>query len=278
MSRPALLGEVHALGEALHEPGDADLVDHLGQLARRRTGPSGRQARAKLMITGSARAKASASPPHITVSTPFSAPAWPPETGASTKAKPLPRPPRRRVRARLRRRPSCCRRRRRPCAMPAKAPSGPSVTERRSSSLPTQENTKSWPLGGLRGRPARPPPCSDDPLLGLGEGAVVDGDVVPLGREMAGHGIAHDAETEESDFRHVAMLLLRMGPAARRRRSPRDAQACAGDAASAAVRPGPRRGGSPRRCTDRAARRRGTPTDRRSARRRGASCPSGRRP
>ena len=34
MSRPALLAEMDALGEALHETGDADLVDHLGELAR----------------------------------------------------------------------------------------------------------------------------------------------------------------------------------------------------------------------------------------------------
>ena len=30
---PGLLAEMHALGQALHEAGDADLVDHLGQLA-----------------------------------------------------------------------------------------------------------------------------------------------------------------------------------------------------------------------------------------------------
>ncbi len=52
------------------------------------TGPSSRQARAYDPITGSTRAKVSASPPHMTVSTPFSAPAWPPETGASMKPKP----------------------------------------------------------------------------------------------------------------------------------------------------------------------------------------------
>jgi hypothetical protein len=36
-------------------------------------------------------------------------------------------------------------------AMPAKAPSAPSVTERRSSSLPTQQNTMSAPCGASRG-------------------------------------------------------------------------------------------------------------------------------
>ena len=51
-------------------------------------GPSNLQARAKLMISGSTLAKMSASPPHMTVSTPFSAPACPPETGASMKPRP----------------------------------------------------------------------------------------------------------------------------------------------------------------------------------------------
>ena len=41
------------------------------------------------LITGSAAAKSASSPPHITVRTPFSAPAWPPETGASMNLKPL---------------------------------------------------------------------------------------------------------------------------------------------------------------------------------------------
>ena len=43
--------------------------------------PSRVTARAKAAITGLTRSKAAASPPHITVSTPFCAPAWPPETG-----------------------------------------------------------------------------------------------------------------------------------------------------------------------------------------------------
>ena len=50
------------------------------------------------------------------------------------------------------------------------------------------------------------PPCSDDPCLGLGRGAVVDRDLVALGREVAGHRIAHDAETEECDLRHRRSL------------------------------------------------------------------------
>ena len=48
--------------------------------------PSSVTARAYESITGFARSKGSLSPPHITVSLPFSAPAWPPETGASMNA------------------------------------------------------------------------------------------------------------------------------------------------------------------------------------------------
>ena len=147
---------------------------------------------------------APASPPHITVSTPFSAPAWPPETGASMKSKPrffgrgvqLARDLGRgggvvdedRALA-------PCRRRRRPCR---------ASTSRRSLSLPTQHMTKSWPCGGLASASWRalPPNCCD-PLLGLGGGAVVDRDLVAaLGLEMPGHRIAHDAETEKRHLRH----------------------------------------------------------------------------
>ena len=39
-------------------------------------------------ITGATRSKSFASPPAMTVSWPFSAPAWPPLTGASTKPMP----------------------------------------------------------------------------------------------------------------------------------------------------------------------------------------------
>jgi hypothetical protein len=41
--------------------------------------------------------------------------------------------------------------------MPAKAPSGPSATERRSSSLPTQQNTSSRPPAASRGVAAAVP-------------------------------------------------------------------------------------------------------------------------
>jgi hypothetical protein len=95
-------------------------------------------------------AKAVASPPHITVSWPFWAPAWPPETGASMNCRP-------------RSSPAACSSRATsaeavvwsakmaPRPMPAKAPSGPRTTERRSSSLPTQLNTMSAPATASRG-------------------------------------------------------------------------------------------------------------------------------
>ncbi len=50
--------------------------------------PSSVTAFAKAIATGCITAKGAASPPHITVSTPLTAPAWPPETGASTKCRP----------------------------------------------------------------------------------------------------------------------------------------------------------------------------------------------
>ncbi len=52
-------------------------------------GPSSVTARAYESMTGFARSNGSLSPPHITVSLPFSAPAWPPETGASMKGTPF---------------------------------------------------------------------------------------------------------------------------------------------------------------------------------------------
>src|SRR3954453_1076587 len=58
-------------------------------------------------------------------------------------------------------------------------------------------------LGGRRAAPAELP----DPFLGLGRGAVIDGDVVAaLVLEMPRHGIAHDAETEKSHLRHRFLL------------------------------------------------------------------------
>ena len=44
---------------------------------------------AKDIATGFALSNGPWSPPHITVSWPFSAPAWPPDTGASMKSTPI---------------------------------------------------------------------------------------------------------------------------------------------------------------------------------------------
>ncbi len=47
-----------------------------------------------------------------------------------------------------------------------------------------------------------------DPFLGLGGGAIVDGDLVSaLVLEMPGHRITHDTETEERHLRHHSLLL-----------------------------------------------------------------------
>src|SRR5262249_15777439 len=95
----------------------------------------------------------------MTVSTPFSAPAWPPETGASMKPNPCSF--------------ACASSSRAisaeavvwstntaPFFTPWKAPFDPSVTSRRSLSLPTQHITKSWPSAAAFGVAAlRPPYC-----------------------------------------------------------------------------------------------------------------------
>ena len=51
-------------------------------------GPTRVTALAKHSASGLTASKGAPSPPHITVRAPFTAPAWPPETGASTKCKP----------------------------------------------------------------------------------------------------------------------------------------------------------------------------------------------
>ena len=58
------------------------------------------------------------------------------------------------------------------------------------------------PSAASRGVLPTRPPFSDDPLLGLGRGAVVDRDLVAFGLQVARHRVAHDAETEERDLRH----------------------------------------------------------------------------
>ena len=94
------------------------------------------------------------------VSAPFTAPAWPPETGASMKFSPSSL--------------ACTYSSRAtsaeavvwstktaPGAMPANAPSGPNTTLRRSSSLPTQANTIWAPATASRGVAAWRPPNSE---------------------------------------------------------------------------------------------------------------------
>ena len=90
------------------------------------------------------------------VSAPFSAPAWPPDTGASMKWRPCARAASASSRATLAEAvvwsttmPSGSR--------PARMPSGPSTTERRSSSLPTQQKTISASAAAARGVAARRP-------------------------------------------------------------------------------------------------------------------------
>ena len=96
-------------------------------------------------------------PPHITVSTPFSAPACPPDTGASMNLKPA------LVAAASSSRATSAEAvvwstKIAPFFMPAKAPSAPIVTARRSLSLPTQHITKSWPSAAAFGVAAVLPP------------------------------------------------------------------------------------------------------------------------
>ncbi len=93
------------------------------------------------------------------VSWPFSAPAWPPETGASTKPMPASLAMALSSRATLALA-VVWSTKTVPFAMPAKAPSSPSATERRSSSLPTQAMTNSAPSAASRGVGAEVPPCS----------------------------------------------------------------------------------------------------------------------
>jgi hypothetical protein len=88
----------------------------------------------------------------------------------------------------------------RPGFMPAKAPSGPSTTERRSSSLPTQQNTMSAPRAACAWRGRRAPLNSAAQASALAGGAVVDRDLVAGARQVAGHGVAHDAQAQKGDF------------------------------------------------------------------------------
>ena len=86
---PPRAHQAKGFGHALHDAGDADLIDHLGELSgtgrAQHAWPAGRidrHHRFGLGISGFGV------PPHMMPSLPLTAPAWPPETGASTKSKP----------------------------------------------------------------------------------------------------------------------------------------------------------------------------------------------
>ena len=108
-------------------------------------------------MIGAAASNASASPPAMTVRMPASAPACPPETGASMQRMPITSPALNSSRATsaeavvwsmnvV------------PRFMVRNTPSGPRVICLRSSSLPTQENTKSAPAAASAGVAAVRPP------------------------------------------------------------------------------------------------------------------------
>jgi len=109
------------------------------------------------MIPSTDANTASSADPHITVSTPFSAPDWPPETGASTNATP------------------CTAHEvamsvassalvvvwsttTSPSRAPSRTPPSPRITWRTSSSLPTQRNTTSLTAATSAGVGAALPP------------------------------------------------------------------------------------------------------------------------
>jgi len=66
------------------------------------------------------------------------------------------------------------------------------------AALSTRGLDRSPAAAGLSGRRRQPAAMLGDPLLGLGRGAVIDGDVVAaLVLEVPGHRIAHHAEAEK---------------------------------------------------------------------------------
>ena len=120
--------------------------------------PTSVQARENAIATGRIRSNAAWSPPHITVSRPLTAPACPPDTGASTKCSP------RLFAASWSSRATFAdavvwSTNTAPGFMPANAPCSPSTTDRRSSSLPTQANTMSASCAACRGVGAVAPPA-----------------------------------------------------------------------------------------------------------------------
>src|SRR6266849_5480201 len=107
-------------------------------------------------MTGFARSNAAASPPTITVSCPFSAPAWPPDTGASRNSKPRFFASAASSRATFAEA-VVWSTKIESLAIFWKAPFGPSVISRKSGSSPTQENTMSDPSAAFAGVSAKRP-------------------------------------------------------------------------------------------------------------------------
>ena len=93
------------------------------------------------------------------VSAPFSAPACPPDTGASSTPMPPAAPAAASSRA-IFADTVVWSTNSAPGAIAANAPSGPSVTCRRSSSLPTHASTTAVPAAASAGVAARLPPCA----------------------------------------------------------------------------------------------------------------------
>jgi hypothetical protein len=121
-------------------------------------GPSSVTARAYESITGLARSNGPGSPPHITVSLPFSAPACPPETGASMKSTPFAFAASKTLRA-TSADAVVWSTMTAPFFVPASAPSLPRITSITSLSLPTIVITKSQSFAAAAGVGAVFPPC-----------------------------------------------------------------------------------------------------------------------
>jgi hypothetical protein len=201
MSSPAFLPKWMP-SRALDEPGDADLVDHLGELAGADR-PQSRQARAKLMMTGSTLANGLASPPHMTGEDAVLRAGLAARDRRIDEADALSCAELAQFARHLGRRRGVVDEDR----AAAHAREGAVRTGRDLAQIVVIADAGEDDLLALcrlgRGLP-EPAAILRHPLLRLGGGAVVDRDLVPLGLEMARHGVAHDAETEESDLRHLA--------------------------------------------------------------------------
>src|ERR1700751_140430 len=97
--------------------------------------------------------------------------------------------------------------------MPSNAPFWPSITSRRSLSLPTQAMTKSWPAAASFGGRAALPPCCGTHLSALAAGGCVPGAAgAPRALEVARHREPHPAEPDKRDLRHPVLPGGPLGP------------------------------------------------------------------